>query len=106
MSERRGSGGGPLAGGDDSWQEGGVRAPTDAQQLGWPAIGERRDTLIAAPTGSGKTLAAFLASLDRPLSTTALAALLELSPGGASRHLLALRNAGFVSTTRHGHEVR
>jgi ATP-dependent Lhr-like helicase len=42
-------------------------APTDAQRLGWPAIGRRQDTLIAAPTGSGKTLTAFLASLDRLL---------------------------------------
>jgi len=42
-------------------------APTDAQRLGWPAILEGRDTLIAAPTGSGKTLTAFLASLDRLL---------------------------------------
>jgi ATP-dependent Lhr-like helicase len=41
--------------------------PTDAQRLGWPAIRERHDTLIAAPTGSGKTLTAFLASLDRLL---------------------------------------
>ena len=42
-------------------------APTEAQRLGWAAIQERRDTLIAAPTGSGKTLAAFLSSLDRLL---------------------------------------
>ena len=41
--------------------------PTEPQRLGWPAIRERRDTLIAAPTGSGKTLTAFLASLDRLL---------------------------------------
>jgi len=54
----------------------------------------------------GRTRALVLASLDRPLSTTALATLLELSPAGASRHLLALRAAGFVSSTRHGHEVR
>jgi ATP-dependent Lhr-like helicase len=38
--------------------------PTTAQQLGWAAIREGRDTLIAAPTGSGKTLAAFLTALD------------------------------------------
>ncbi len=43
------------------------RGPTEAQRLGWPAIQEGRDTLIAAPTGSGKTLTAFLASLDRLL---------------------------------------
>src|SRR3954451_18411481 len=42
-------------------------APTEAQKLGWPAIQQRQDTLIAPPTGSGKTLTAFLASLDRLL---------------------------------------
>jgi ATP-dependent Lhr-like helicase len=41
--------------------------PTEAQRLGWPAIQNRQDALIAAPTGSGKTLTAFLASLDRLL---------------------------------------
>jgi ATP-dependent Lhr-like helicase len=46
------------------WFQERFREPTDAQQLGWPLILDRRDTLIAAPTGSGKTLAAFLASLD------------------------------------------
>jgi DNA-binding transcriptional ArsR family regulator len=54
----------------------------------------------------GRTRAIVLASLDRPISTTALAAALELSPAGASRHLLALRDAGLVTSTRHGHEVR
>jgi DNA-binding transcriptional ArsR family regulator len=54
----------------------------------------------------GQTRALVLAGLDQPLSTTALAALLELSPAGASRHLLALRDSGLVSATRHGHEVR
>jgi len=54
----------------------------------------------------GRTRALVLTSLDEPLSTTTLAALIELSPAGVSRHLLALRDAGLVSTTRHGHEVR
>jgi DNA-binding transcriptional ArsR family regulator len=54
----------------------------------------------------GRTRALVLASLDEPVSTTTLAALIELSPAGVSRHLLALRDAGLVSTTRHGHEVR
>src|SRR5579859_2989652 len=49
------------------WFAGRFSAPTDAQQLGWPAIQKGDDTLIAAPTGSGKTLTAFLASLDRLL---------------------------------------
>ena len=72
----------------------------------------RRPLARAQPTAGGlarllgRTRALVLASLDRPLSTTALAALIELSPAGASRHLLALRDAGIVATTRQGHEVR
>ena len=63
-----------------------------------------------APNGElerllGRTRAQVLAALDQPLSTTALAALTELSPAGASRHLLALRDAGLLATTRRGHEV-
>ncbi|MBI3743741.1 MAG: DEAD/DEAH box helicase [Chloroflexi bacterium] len=38
--------------------------PTGAQERGWPAIRQGKDTLIAAPTGSGKTLAAFLNCID------------------------------------------
>ena len=53
----------------------------------------------------GRTRAFVLASLDAPLSTTSLAALLELSPAGASRHLLALRDGGLITAERHGHEV-
>jgi DNA-binding transcriptional ArsR family regulator len=54
----------------------------------------------------GRTRALVLSSLDQPLSTTALAGLIELSPAGASRHLLALRDAGLVASRRRGHEVR
>jgi DNA-binding transcriptional ArsR family regulator len=54
----------------------------------------------------GRTRAVVLASLEHPLSTTALAALIEVSPAGASRHLLALRDAGLIAGTRHGHEIR
>ena len=39
--------------------------PTEPQNLGWPAIQEGENVLIAAPTGSGKTLAAFLCAIDR-----------------------------------------
>jgi DNA-binding transcriptional ArsR family regulator len=65
----------------------------------------------AAPPGAlgrllGRTRALVLTALDQPLSTTALAAMTGLSPSGVSRHLLALRDAGLVSTARHGHEVR
>ena len=54
----------------------------------------------------GRTRALVLSTLEQPLSTTALSALLELSAAGASRHLLALRDAGLVAGARHGHEVR
>ena len=54
----------------------------------------------------GHTRALLLTALDQPLSTTALAAVTELSPAGVSRHLLALRDAGLLTTTRHGHEIR
>lgn len=53
----------------------------------------------------GATRALLLATLDRPLSTTTLAALTELSPAGVSRHVVALRDAGLLASTRRGHEV-
>ena len=39
--------------------------PTPPQIQGWPAIVGGSHTLICAPTGSGKTLAAFMASIDK-----------------------------------------
>ena len=42
-------------------------APTNVQNLAWPAIFQHQNTLISAPTGSGKTLAAFLAAIDQLL---------------------------------------
>ena len=47
------------------WFRGRFDAPTEAQAAGWPAIGQGRHTLIAAPTGSGKTLTAFLTCIDQ-----------------------------------------
>lgn len=43
--------------------------PTAPQVQGWPAIVGGAHTLISSPTGSGKTLTAFLASLDRLITT-------------------------------------
>ncbi len=43
-----------------AWFEEQVGAPTQAQQLAWPAIAAGEHVLLTAPTGSGKTLAAFL----------------------------------------------
>lgn len=53
----------------------------------------------------GRTRATVLAGLDHPASTQAVAARLGISPAGASGHLLALRHAGLLSATRHGHAV-
>jgi hypothetical protein len=53
----------------------------------------------------GATRALLLTTLDRPLSTKTLAALTELSPAGVSRHVLALRDAGLLASSRRGHEV-
>src|SRR5579864_1096563 len=46
------------------WFECKFGTPTEPQELGWPHILAKRDTLICAPTGSGKTLTAFLACID------------------------------------------
>ncbi len=54
----------------------------------------------------GRTRALVLACLDQPMSTTTLAAMAGLSPASVSAHLLTLRDAGLLATTRHGHEVR
>jgi len=54
----------------------------------------------------GKTRAILLARLDRPTSTATLAALYGLSQSGASKHLIAMRDAGLIAGSRHGHEVR
>jgi DNA-binding transcriptional ArsR family regulator len=54
----------------------------------------------------GRTRALLLARLDRPASTATLAARHGLSPSGTSKHLTAMRDAGLVAGTRHGHEIR
>lgn len=58
---------------------------------------------VAALMGPGR--AAVLSALDEPWSTTDLARRLEVSPGGVSRHLSVLRDAGLVHATRVGRVV-
>jgi ATP-dependent Lhr-like helicase len=59
----------------DAWFRGRFAEPTPVQALGWPAIADGRDVLLAAPTGSGKTLAAFLYCLDALVRKSAAGAL-------------------------------
>ena len=67
------------------------------------------DDASPAPDGLarllGRTRAAVLADLAAPRSTTELAQRLSLSPGGASHHLIALRDAGLVTGRRDGRSV-
>ena len=52
-----------------TWFAAAFAAPTPAQAGAWAAIGQGKHALVVAPTGSGKTLSAFLASIDRLLSS-------------------------------------
>lgn len=54
----------------------------------------------------GSTRATILAALVNPASTTALAQRHGMSAAGVSRHVTAMRDAGLLAGTRHGHEVR
>ncbi|NYJ01688.1 ATP-dependent Lhr-like helicase [Nocardioides thalensis] len=54
-----------------AWFRAAFAEPTAAQAGAWAAIGAGRHSLVVAPTGSGKTLSAFLAAIDRLLTTPA-----------------------------------
>ncbi|TNC26100.1 DUF5937 family protein [Amycolatopsis alkalitolerans] len=96
-----------------AWPGVGVMAvPPWQPSLLYPARGIARvwsparepDRRLAAVLG--RTKAALLASLDEPACTAALAARLGLAPGTVSAHLTALRDAGILTSSRNGHEVR
>ena len=53
----------------------------------------------------GRSRAALLADLDAPRTTTDLALRLEMTPGGVSQHLSALKESGFVTARRNGRAV-
>ena len=80
--------------------------------LVYPARGVAELWAIASPPPRaltrllGQTRAVLLVALQQPASTTALARRLGRSTSGVSGHLLALRDAGLVVPSRHGHEVR
>jgi DNA-binding transcriptional ArsR family regulator len=87
---------------DEPWQPTIVYPARGVSEL-WtsrPAVPDALGRLL------GRTRARVLAALEQPLSTTALADQMQLTPAGASRHLLALRDAGLITGMRHGHEIR
>jgi len=69
----------------------------------WDSGGERTPHALARVIGG--TRAALLAELDAPRSTTDVARLLAITPGGASQHLTSLREAGLVVSRREGRVV-
>ncbi|MCA8965802.1 MAG: DEAD/DEAH box helicase, partial [Planctomycetes bacterium] len=52
-----------------AWFRSSFAAPTPPQAQGWAPIAAGESTLVLAPTGSGKTLAAFLAGIDRLMTS-------------------------------------
>jgi DNA-binding transcriptional ArsR family regulator len=69
----------------------------------WEPGDERTPEALAGVLG--RTRAILLARLDAPRSTTDLARLVGITPGGASQHLGALRAAGLVASRRDGRAV-
>jgi DNA-binding transcriptional ArsR family regulator len=87
---------------DEPWQPTIVYPARGIADL-WQQAAPPPDALVRL---LGRTRALLLARLDRPASTSTLAALHGLSPGGTSKHLIAMRDAGLITGTRHGHEIR
>lgn len=54
---------------------------------------------------TGPSRARMLESLETPMTTTSLAAVVGLAPSTASRHAAVLREAGLVATRREGNRV-
>ncbi len=87
---------------DEPWQPTIVYPARGIADL-WQQAAPPPDALVRL---LGRTRALLLARLDRPASTGTLAAVHGLSPSGTSRHLIAMRDAGLITGTRYGHEIR
>jgi DNA-binding transcriptional ArsR family regulator len=68
----------------------------------WQTPQAPSDTLVRL---LGPNRAAVLGGLDEPASTSALADRLGLAASSVSAHLSVLRDAGLLSSRRHGHQV-
>lgn len=88
-----------------------VALPPDQPRITYPAGGtESLWSATEAPAESliavlGVSRAKLLGELNVPASTSDLATRTDMTPGGASQHLTALRSAGLVSSHRVGHSV-
>ncbi|CAM5300287.1 transcriptional regulator [Streptomyces avidinii] len=84
------------------------QSPVTAASIRYPATGVGLLWERPAPTPGGldavigPTRAALLAALAEPLTTSALASRLGVTPSAVSQHLGALRSTGLVSTRRQG----
>jgi DNA-binding transcriptional ArsR family regulator len=92
----------PVAVADPPWQPT-VIYPARGIALLWEPGATSGPEALAALVGG--TRADLLAALSAPRSTTELARLLGLSPGGVSQHLGVLRRSGLVEGDRHGRSV-
>jgi DNA-binding transcriptional ArsR family regulator len=80
-----------------------VMYPARGVALLWESSQPAPAQALARVLGRGR--AAVLLALDAPRTTGDVARRLEITPGGASQHLSALRAAGLVSSNRHGRSV-
>jgi biotin operon repressor len=91
----------PAAMTEANWQPT-VIYPARGIGLLWEAAEPAPDALAKV---LGSSRAALLADLDAPRSTTDLAQRLEMTAGGVSQHLGALKDAGLVTAQRNGRSV-
>lgn len=75
--------------------------------LVYPVTGHRRTDSVSGGLATllGHTRARAVQALSCPCSTTELAQRLRVTTGTASRHAAALREAGLVTSTRHGNTM-
>ncbi|MEQ4722548.1 DUF5937 family protein [Nonomuraea sp. B19D2] len=92
-----------------NWPNVGVdKSPVTAASIRYPAMGvgllwePPPPALTGLAPVLGHTRTQLLAALAEPLTTTALASRLGMTPSAISQHLGALRGAGLVSTQRKG----
>lgn len=92
----------PVAVADEPWQPT-LIYPARGLGLLWEPGAKAAPDGLAALVGG--TRADLLIALAAPRSTTELAGLLGLTPGGISQHLGVLRRSGLVQAERHGRSV-